>query len=108
MTSAAVPVVLDGATVGAVRIVVSEPAADQVVRSILLGAASIGALMTALGGMLAIWLVRRTVRSVMSVSDGARRLAAGDLGHRVYAGAGTKRRGWRRPSMGWLIDCKQP
>ena len=81
----ALPVTVGGATVGAVRLAASESGVDRAFRPILTAAGFVGVLATALAVGLAAWLVRRTARSVRSVSEGARRLAAGDLDHRIYA-----------------------
>ena len=81
----ALPVTVDGVAVGAVRLAASESGVDRALRPILTAAGFAGVLAMALAVGLAAWLVRRTVRSVQSVSEGARRLAAGDLDHRVYA-----------------------
>ena len=52
--------------------------------------AALGAGLLSIG--LAFLLVRRTVRSIRSVTEGARRLARGDLGHRVESDASDETR----------------
>ena len=54
---------------------------DRIIATIVLAAMVVACLSVALG----FYLARRTSRSVKSVAEGARRLAQGDLGHRVRA-----------------------
>ena len=83
MIHAAAPIVSDGAVIGVAR--VSAPAAqvqpniNRLVAAIALSALIVAMLSVGIGYI----LFRRTSRSVRDVADGARRLAQGDLEHRV-------------------------
>jgi two-component system phosphate regulon sensor histidine kinase PhoR len=82
---AAAAVVMGGETVGAVR--VAAPTSEiqgnvnRIVTTIGISAGVVALLSVALG----YYIARRTSRSVHSVTSGARRLAEGDLEHRVTA-----------------------
>ena len=80
---AVVPVVIDGAVVGAIRIAVPsarvEHDIDQLVARIGVAAILVGLMSVAVG----YFLFRRTSRSVRAVAEGANRFAQGDLEHRV-------------------------
>ena len=82
---ATVPVELDDSAWGAVRVgVPTSTVTDRVSRiiyTVIAAAAAVAVLSVTLG-----WYVaRRTTRSVLAVTAGARQLAAGDLDHRVPA-----------------------
>ena len=83
MIHAAAPIVSDGVVIGVAR--VSAPAAqvqpniNRLVAAIALSALIVAMLSVGIGYI----LFRRTSRSVRDVADGARRLAQGDLEHRV-------------------------
>lgn len=80
---AAAPIVVDGAVVGAARISAPvsqvQPNINRLVAAIALSALIVTMLSVGIGYI----LFRRTSRSVRDVADGARRLAQGDLEHRV-------------------------
>ncbi|MDA1096489.1 MAG: HAMP domain-containing protein, partial [Chloroflexi bacterium] len=77
----------DGRTVGVVRLAVSQDEVDRNLRRIMSTVAIVGMVVSLLAMGLGALLVRRTVRSVRTVTEGARRLGAGDLDHRVRAEA---------------------
>ena len=81
----AAPVRVGGAPVGIAR--VAEPTTrvqaqiNRIIATVVLAAIVVGGLSVALGLILA----RRISRSIRSITEGARRLGAGDLEHRVHA-----------------------
>ena len=85
MAYTAVPILVDGAPVGVARIAVSKSEVQSGINEIIAAVAISGLIITVLAVVLGYLLARRTSRSVRSVADGARRLAQGDLEHRVYA-----------------------
>ena len=85
MLYTALPIRVDGSLAGVARIAVStsgvKSSINRIIATIAVSAIVVAVLSIALG-----WLVaRRTSRSVRSVAQGARRLAEGDLEHRVKA-----------------------
>lgn len=80
---AAAPIVIDGVVVGVARISAPvsqvQPNINRLVAAIALSALIVAMLSVGIGYI----LFRRTARSVRDVADGARRLAQGDLEHRV-------------------------
>ena len=85
MLYTAVPIALDGETVGVARVALPTAEITSNVRSIVgTGALSV-AVIALLSAGLAYVLAGRTSRSVRSVTYGARRLTQGDLDHRVEA-----------------------
>ena len=80
---AAAPIVSDGVVVGVARISAPvsqvQPNINRLVAAIALSALIVAMLSVGIGYI----LFRRTARSVRDVADGARRLAQGDLEHRV-------------------------
>lgn len=80
---AAAPIIVDGAVIGAARISAPvsqvQPNINRLVAAIALSAPIVALLSIGIGYI----LFRRTSRSVRDVADGARRLAQGDLEHRV-------------------------
>lgn len=84
---AAAPIVSDGVVVGAARISAPvsqvQPNINRLVAAIALSALIVAMLSVGIGYI----LFRRTARSVRDVADGARRLAQGDLEHRVASTA---------------------
>lgn len=85
MLYVAVPIRSGGVVQGVAR--VAEPTAqvqgqvNRIILTVVLAAVVVGALSVSLGFVLA----RRISRSIRSVTEGARRLGAGDLEHRVHA-----------------------
>ena len=88
MLHTAVPVYVDGSLVGIARVAVPTSQVQGNVNSLIAAVAIAGLSVTLLSVVLGYFLVRRTSRSLRSVTDGARRLAQGDLEHRVYAPVG--------------------
>jgi two-component system phosphate regulon sensor histidine kinase PhoR len=82
---AAVPIEVDGEVIGAVRVGVPTSSVtgdvNRVIVTVVLSAVVVGALSILLGW----FVVRRTTRSVLAVTAGARQLASGDLDYRVPA-----------------------
>jgi two-component system phosphate regulon sensor histidine kinase PhoR len=82
---AAVPIQSDGAVVGVARVGVPTSSIsgdiNRVITTVLFAAVVVGVLSILLGW----YVVRRTTRSMRSVTSGARQLASGDLDHRVPA-----------------------
>jgi two-component system phosphate regulon sensor histidine kinase PhoR len=82
---AAVPIEVDGEVVGAVRVGVPTSSVtgdvNRVIITVVVSAVVVGALSILLGW----FVVRRTTRSVLAVTAGARQLASGDLDYRVPA-----------------------
>lgn len=82
---AAVPIELDGTLVGVVRVGVPTStvtaSVNRVIVTVVVAAGVVGALSILLGW----WVARRTTRSVVAATAGARQLASGDLDHRVPA-----------------------
>lgn len=85
MLYTAVPIEVKGTTVGIARVAVPTSEIDATIRSIVTTIALSGLVVAALAIGLGYLLARRTARSVRSVTEGARRLARGDLEHRVQA-----------------------
>jgi two-component system phosphate regulon sensor histidine kinase PhoR len=83
--SAAVPILVDGNTVGFARVFVPrselQSNVNRIVVTIVLSALMVAALSVGLSYLVA----RRTSRSVYSVAEGARRLASGDMEAHVQA-----------------------
>jgi two-component system phosphate regulon sensor histidine kinase PhoR len=83
----AVPVVREGETVGVARLAVPISRVHQALEpfywTIALSVFIVAMLSVGLGA----WLARRTSRSVRAVAEAARRLAEGDLEHRVQSGS---------------------
>jgi two-component system, OmpR family, phosphate regulon sensor histidine kinase PhoR len=82
---AAVPIEADGEVIGAVRVGVPTSSVtgdvNRVIITVVVSAVVVGALSILLGW----FVVRRTTRSVIAVTAGARQLASGDLDYRVPA-----------------------
>lgn len=81
----AVPIVVDGTVLGVARLAVSQADVDGNLNRIVATVLVVGIVVSVLAVVLGVWLVRRTVRSVRSVTEGARQLASGNLSHRVRA-----------------------
>ena len=85
MMFTAAPVRSDGASIGVARIAVPtseiQSNVNRIIATITFSALVVAFLSVGLG----FYLARRTARSVRSVAEGARRLAGGDLEHRVTA-----------------------
>ena len=85
MRYATVPVEIDGAVAGAVRVGAPTSTVTARVNRIIITVTSAGAAVALLSIFLSWYVAGRTTRSVLAVADGARRLASGDLDHRVAA-----------------------
>ncbi len=81
----AVPIRLDGSIVGVARVALPTSRVQANVNRIVATVALSGLVVTTMSVALAFFLAGRTSRSIRSVADSARRLAAGDLEHRVQA-----------------------
>ena len=88
----AVPVHVDGSLAGVARVAVPTSQVQSNVNRIIAAVALSGLAVTLLSVALGYFVARRTARSVRSVTEGARRLAQGDLEHRVYAPSGDETR----------------
>jgi two-component system phosphate regulon sensor histidine kinase PhoR len=88
----AVPVHVDGALAGIARVAVTTSQVQSNLNDIIAAVALSGLVVTVLSVALGYFVARRTARSVRSVTEGARRLAQGDLGQRVYAPSGDETR----------------
>ena len=84
----AVPIVATGRTVGVARVAVPTSQIQANVNRIVAAIGLAGLAVTGLSIALGHYLAGRTARSVQGVTEGARRLASGDLEHRVSALAG--------------------
>ncbi|MCH7801317.1 MAG: HAMP domain-containing protein, partial [Chloroflexi bacterium] len=82
-TFVAVPIVLNGETVGVVRVSRPTSASNNQVVTIVIVIIITAALVLILSVGLAYVLARRTSRSMEAVAEGARRFAQGDLEYRV-------------------------
>ncbi|MGK2938593.1 MAG: sensor histidine kinase [Solirubrobacteraceae bacterium] len=83
LLATAVPVVEDGATVGAVRITQSMAAVDRAVRRAWIGLAGVGALVLLLGLGAGALIAGQIARPVVRLEETARRVGEGDLGARA-------------------------
>ncbi len=83
LLATAVPVVEEGATVGAVRITQSMAAVDRAVRRAWVGLAGVGVLVLLLGLGAGALIARQIARPVVRLEATARRVADGDLGARA-------------------------
>ncbi len=82
---ATVPVEVGGDLAGAVRVGVPTSSVTERVNRIIITVTAAGAAVALASVALGWYLARRTTRSVLAVTAGARRLASGDLDHRVPA-----------------------
>lgn len=83
LLATAVPVVEDGATVGAVRITQSMAAVDRAVRRAWIGLAGVGVLVLLLGLGVGALIAGQIARPVTRLEQVARRVGDGDLGARA-------------------------
>ncbi len=83
LLATAVPVIEDGATVGAVRITQSMAAVDRAVRRAWIGLAGVGVLVLLLGLGAGALIARQIARPVVRLEATARRVGEGDLGARA-------------------------
>ncbi len=81
----AAPVHVDGVLVGVARVAVPTSQVRSNLNGIIAAVALSGLVVTLLSVALGYFVARRTARSVRSVTEGARRLAQGDLEQRVHA-----------------------
>ena len=81
----AVPIEVNGAPVGVARVAVPTSQVQVNLNRILTAVVLSGLVVTVLSVALGYFVARRTARSVRSVTEGARRLAQGDLEQRVHA-----------------------
>ena len=81
----AVPVHVDGTLAGIARVAVPTSQVQSNLNDIIATVALSGLVVTVLSVALGYFVARRTARSVRSVTEGARRLALGDLEQRVHA-----------------------
>ena len=81
----AVPIHVDGALAGIARVAVPTSQVQSNLNDIIATVALSGLVVTVLSVALGYFVARRTARSVRSVTEGARRLALGDLEQRVHA-----------------------
>ncbi|MBI4201610.1 MAG: HAMP domain-containing protein [Chloroflexi bacterium] len=81
----AVPVVFEAATIGVARVAVPTAVAQARINRIIATVAASGMVVALMSVALAFYVAHRTSRSVRAVTEGARRLAQGDLEHRVEA-----------------------
>ncbi len=79
----AVPVIRNGATVGAVRVTQSVAAVSSAVRRVELGLALVGAIVLALGLAVGAVIAERVAQPLGRLERVARRVAGGDLGARA-------------------------
>jgi signal transduction histidine kinase len=79
----AVPIIRNGATVGAVRVTQSVAAVHSAVRRVELGLAIVGAIVLALGLFVGVVIARQVARPLVRLEQTASRVAAGDLSARA-------------------------
>ena len=79
------PIQANGETVGVARLAVPTSQVQSNVNRLILTITVAAAIVVVLSVLLAVYIARRSTRSIRAVIQGAQRLEAGDLEHRVYA-----------------------